>query len=76
MVKTVKKKKTTETKKQKTIIPEKYQDYIFIFFIIIAVFVFLWEAIIGGGFNEADSLSSMSFDNFKKEASNAGTFPC
>jgi hypothetical protein len=75
MVKTVKKKTTAETKKQKAIIPEKYQDYIFIFFIILAVFVFLWEAITGGGFNEADSLSSMSFDNFKKEASNAGTFP-
>lgn len=75
MVKTVKKKVAVESKKQKNIIPEKYQDYIFIFIIILAVFIFLWEAIKGGGFSEADSLSSMSFDNFKKEASNAGTFP-
>ncbi len=75
MVKTVKRKVTVESKKQKNIIPEKYQDYIFIFFIVLAVFVFLWEAIKGGGFSEADSLSSMSFENFKKEASNAGSFP-
>lgn len=75
MVKTVKKKVSTDTKKQKTIIPEKYQDYIFIFIIVLSVFIFLWEAITKGGFSEADSLSSMSFDNFKKEASNAGTFP-
>lgn len=66
---------TPQQDKGKSIIPEKYQDYIYIFLMIVAVFIFLAEAISKGGFNEFDNLASLSFGPYIDKATKDGNFP-
>ena len=57
------------------LIPEKFQDLVAIGAIFLIVFIFLGEAIFGGGFNVSDNISSHSFVNYLEEADEAGEFP-
>lgn len=55
---------------------EKYQDYIYIGIIVLAVLVFFSEGVFGGKiFASADNLSPYSFKTFLEEARNSGIYP-
>src|SRR5690606_16812048 len=55
---------------------EKYQDYIYIGIIILAVLIFFSEGVFGGKiFASADNLSPYSFKTFLEEARNSGIYP-
>lgn len=72
-------KKVAPIKKNSTIsnplIPEKYMDLISMLFIVISVYVFFWSAISGGGFGASDTLASLSFETYLKEAAANDEFP-
>ena len=72
VVKPVIKKQET---KSKPLVPEKYQDAVFILLLVLSVFIFFWKAISGGGFDASDNIASLSFTNYLKEANNSGDFP-
>ncbi len=57
------------------LIPEKYQDSAFILLLLVSVFIFLFSAISGGGFNEFDNVASMSFGPYIQKAAHDGNFP-
>lgn len=65
-------KSTTESK---SFIPEKYQDLLYTTILALSVFVFLWSAITGNGFNATDTLASLSFKNYLHDADKSGEFP-
>ncbi len=74
--------KLTQRKLDKTLkqekpplIPEKYQDFILIGLLVIALFVFFWDAIFSGAFNVSDNISSESFRPFVDQATRDGEFP-
>lgn len=76
MAKTIAKKTVQKPEKEKVpLIPEKYQDWVFIGLLVISVFIFFASAISSGGFKEVDTLASMSFKNYLAEASKTGKFP-
>ncbi len=63
-------------KSSKPFIPERYQDAVYCFGIVLAVFGFLGWAIFGAGFSTAsDNLASMSFSHYIKSANESGNFP-
>jgi len=66
--------KKTEINK-KPLVPEKYQDIISILFIVFSVYIFFWSAISGGGFGASDTLASLSFETYLKNAAESGEFP-
>lgn len=57
------------------LIPEKYQDIVFIVALVASVFIFFWSAIAGGGFNSSDNVASNSFITYLNDAKNSGHFP-
>ncbi len=70
--------KSTAQKKEISkhpIIPEKYQDIIYILFLAILVFIFFGGAIFSGGFNVSDNIASVSFRPFIAESNKQGVFP-
>lgn len=67
--------KPKEPKPDKVFIPEKYQDYFYISLLIVSVWIFLWGAISGGGFNVDDNIASVSFRTYLDEANKSGEFP-
>lgn len=65
----------TPQKTKKSLIPEKYQDLFYIFLLFILIIIFLWSAIFGNGFDASDTLSSLAFDTYLKDAKGSGKFP-
>lgn len=57
------------------LIPEKYHDAVFVILLTLSVFIFLFSAIAGGGFNEFDNVASLSFVPYLEKASDSGDFP-
>ncbi len=70
-----KKKKYKKQTEKPPLIPEKYQDISFIVALTALVFIFFAGAIAGGGFNEFDNISSLSFVPYLEKASEDGKFP-
>ncbi len=69
---------TTRSKNtpQKEIIPEKYQDYVFIGLLILSILIFFAPVIFGGGsFNSSDNIASQSFRTYLDDAKRDGDFP-
>jgi hypothetical protein len=58
----------------KAIIPEKYQDLVYIVAIALLVFVFFSKAIFSGGFNAVDNVASHSFVNYVEKSEQDGEF--
>ena len=76
MSKPLPKKKANKKKVEKPpLIPEKYQDITFILILTLTVFIFFASAIAGGGFNEFDNVSSLSFVPYLQQAAKDGHFP-
>ncbi len=76
MAKTVAKKIIPKVEKEKPpLIPEKYQDWVYVGVLVVAVFVFFAGAIAAGGFKEADTIASMSFKTYLEDAGKTGKFP-
>lgn len=76
MAKPLPKKKVQKKNTEKPpLIPEKYQDITFILILTLAVFIFFAGAIAGGGFNEFDNVSSLSFVPYLQKAAADGHYP-
>ncbi len=76
MAKPLPKKKTQKKKPEKPpLIPEKYQNIAYIFVLTLSVFIFFAGAIAGGGFNEFDNVSSLSFVPYLQQAAANGNDP-
>ena len=60
---------------KKSLIPEKYHDFIYIGILFLSVFIFYAEAIFGGVIGAADTIASESFQTYLNEASREGEFP-
>lgn len=56
-------------------ISAKYRDYLLVGLIAVAVLSFLWSAISQGGFDASDTIASLSFHPYLKDASAKGEFP-
>lgn len=70
-------KKTTKTfiNDSFTLIPQKYQDYIFPVLLILSVFIFFWGVITSHEIAASDNFASISFRNYLDEASKNSDFP-
>lgn len=74
-------KQTENVKKEKKsvekppLVPEKYQDIVYIGGIFLIVFIFFGSAIFKGGFNVSDNIAHHSFKNFLEQADEKGEFP-
>lgn len=79
MTKTTQRKTTTKSSHQekqvKPLIPEKYQNALYIGLIVLAVFVFFGGAIFGGGFSADDNIASDSFKTYLNKANKDNSFP-
>ncbi|MFA6570790.1 MAG: YfhO family protein [Bacteroidota bacterium] len=76
MAKKVAPKKSIQVEKQKPpLIPEKYQDFVFIATIVFLVFAFFAKAIFGNGFLEYDVISSECLKPYAQQVSKEGGFP-
>ena len=75
MAKTLPKKQVKKETARPPIIPEKYQDMVYIIGLILSVFIFFGGAIFGGGFNEFDNIASTSFIPYLNQAAKSGEFP-
>ncbi len=58
-----------------SLIPEKYQDKIFIGLIILSVYVFFWGVISSHEIAATDNFASISFKNYLADAKQSGEFP-
>lgn len=68
-------KKTQVKNTNKSLIPEKYQDILYIGILILSVFIFFYEAIFTGIIASSDTLASQSFTTYLTEAARSGEFP-
>ena len=76
MSKPLPKRKVQKHKLEKPpLISEKYQDSTYILILTLSVFIFFAGAIAGGGFNEFDNVSSLSFVPYLQQASADGHYP-
>ncbi len=58
-----------------TLIPEQYQDYIFIGLLALLVFVFFGGVVTSYEIAASDNFASISFKNYLKDAAESGEFP-
>jgi hypothetical protein len=73
--KIITKKPVVPEKVKAPLVPEKYQDLVFIMLLVLAVFIFFGGAIFGGGFHADDNIASASTQPFLEEAGKEGRFP-
>lgn len=73
MAKQVESKK--KIKQEKPIIPEKYQDYVYVGMLVLGIIIFFSSAIFGDGFLSSDNIASRSFETYINEANDSGNFP-
>ena len=65
----------SNSENKKSLIPEKYQNWLYCGAIILLIFIFFGGAIGGGGFNVSDNVASVSFRPFVAESNETGDFP-
>lgn len=68
-------KKPIKQEQKNSLIPEKFQDILYILLLVASIFIFFWGAVSGGGFNSSDNVASNSFITFLNDAKQSGEFP-
>ncbi|GAB1431339.1 YfhO family protein [Ignavibacteria bacterium] len=60
---------------KKPLVPEKYQDWVFIALLVVSVFIYFAKPIFGGGsFSASDNIASNSFTPYLEDAEKSGVF--